>query len=748
MHFRGVETSLVWWCMKYWAVLVLAAATLALPLVGGSTMAQPATATVPASAPAVPGKGIEYARVDGRPLVMDLYLPKDVVSPPVVMRLTNRRELSSPINDKLLAKGYAVAVASWMPEGSEGFFGGYPRDFYACKAAVRHIRANAAAWHVDGSRIGVYGNGNAATLAALLGVTGESAGTEGRLGDHLDVGSQVRAVALIDGETDWRNAELYGDESVNDYSAAPYQFFSANIKEVPTLARQASAINYVRPRMPPVFMVDTNPLIHRGMYATWVESLKRAGVPVTFSEAAVKADFSEDQVADDVAAFFDQRLKPEKSELPDMTPAQEVDALIKAGLYKQARRIIDENLQATGGAGLTGAGATTRRDEWRKLLMQVSDNQAEAMAAKLIEARKSRDINEASRAMWSIREVVTDPTRLGQFQIEAVKFAHEFDNRATLYRQIDQLNKHVQDGDWPGADRMLKSITELTNLIGDKDDQNIIRVFAARYAVVRANAKESPPGIKLVSWASDFGQDLYGYWMDMRVAGVVQRFRYVPPGKFKAGSSKDEWGRQPDEPELKEVEIAKGFWLGEAECSQEFYEAVMGAEAEQSFFRGKQLPVENVSFQHVIAFMQKLGVESRMPTQEEYEYACRAGTTGTVAGTGRLGDMAWFWDEGMDLGNRGESPVLPELARMLGPKVRNSHPIKTKLPNAWGLYDMQGNVWEWCVGSSSVHGRDWHVARGGGFNSIPESCRPARAAWFSTEHESWNIGFRILVPAQ
>lgn len=707
-----------------------------------------ATASARAADNLVATKAIEYARVDGKPLLMDIYVPANAPAAPVVLRVGNRREPLSDVPQKLLAKGYAVAIATWMPETSEGIYGGFPRDFYACKAAVRHLRANAKDLKIDPDRIAISGVGNGATLAALVGVTGEAPGTEGRLGNHLETSSRVRAVALVDGVTDWRNAELYGDETVNDYRAAPYQLFSANIKEVPTLARQASAINYLRPRVPPVFMIDTNPLIHRGMYATWVESLKRAGVAVTFSEVPLGADFTEDQIADRLLTFLDERLKPEKDTLPALTPEQEVDALIRAGLFKQARRIIDENLQTTGGAGLTGGGAGPKRDTWRKLLQQVAENQSEAMATKLIEARKSHNYNEAARLMWTIREIVTDPARLGQYQIQAVDVARELDSRATVYRQVDSLNRHVQDGDWPGAERLFKSISELTALTGDKEDQQIIRAFAARYQQVRADPKSWPPGVRAVAWASGFGQDLYGYWMDMRIAGVTQRFRYIPPGKFLAGSPRDEWGRQADEQESKETIVEKGFWLAESECTQGFYEAVMGVTSEQSFFRGKNLPVENVSFQHVIGFMQKIGVDARMPSQEEWEYACRAGSTGPVAGTGKLGDMGWFWDEAQDQGGRSDAPNLPELARMLGPKGRYSHPVKSKLPNPWGVYDMQGNVWEWCQGSSSVHGRDWHVARGGGFNSIPESCRPARGAWFTTEHESWNIGFRILVPAQ
>jgi formylglycine-generating enzyme required for sulfatase activity len=92
--------------------------------------------------------------------------------------------------------------------------------------------------------------------------------------------------------------------------------------------------------------------------------------------------------------------------------------------------------------------------------------------------------------------------------------------------------------------------------------------------------------------------------------------------------------------------------------------------------------------------------------------------------------------------------ILNELETDRTPIARSTHPVKQKLPNKWGLYDMQGNVWEWCSGTSPEKPRDYHPLRGGSWISIPQSCRAAREAWAPVETESWNIGLRIIIPAQ
>lgn len=163
------------------------------------------------------------------------------------------------------------------------------------------------------------------------------------------------------------------------------------------------------------------------------------------------------------------------------------------------------------------------------------------------------------------------------------------------------------------------------------------------------------------------------------------RFTYIPAGRFKMGSPLSEKGRDDDEGPVHQVEI-KPFYMQTTEVTQRLWKAVMGYNP--SFFMADVLPVEQVSWNEVQLFLQRLneldpGKDYRLPTEAEWEYACRAETT-----------TRFPW--GNDVGYHS----LDIFAWITGGADGRTHPIGQKRPNAWGLYDMHGNVFEWC--------QDWY----------------------------------------
>ncbi len=239
--------------------------------------------------------------------------------------------------------------------------------------------------------------------------------------------------------------------------------------------------------------------------------------------------------------------------------------------------------------------------------------------------------------------------------------------------------------------------------------------------------------------------------VDLSAAGSTKFFRtvvdstpegfvYVPPGTFLMGSPIWEDGRDDDETQH-EVTLTRGFWISDHETTQAEYESVMGNNP--STFKGSQLPVEMVSWRNAVAYCEQLTAQERaagritsdeayrLPTESEWEYACRAGSTGAYCGD--LEAIAWFF------------PF----------SSFTTADVKSLKPNNWGLYDMSGNVAEWCedwygaypsgpvtdpTGPSSGQ---YRVFRGGSWNDGESNLRSAdRDGGLPDKHDSYSLGLR------
>ncbi|MBE6426678.1 MAG: hypothetical protein E7029_11985 [Planctomycetaceae bacterium] len=218
-----------------------------------------------------------------------------------------------------------------------------------------------------------------------------------------------------------------------------------------------------------------------------------------------------------------------------------------------------------------------------------------------------------------------------------------------------------------------------------------------------------------------------GELMVQKVGDIKYAFRWCPPGTFTRGEDEN----------AHKVTLTHGFWMLETQVTQAMWKNVM--KNEPSYFPGSQNPVERVKWTDCLEFCRKLsaklGLKVFLPTEAQWEYACRAGTEGDHAGV--LGKMAWY-----------------------GTNSKSTHPVKQKEPNAWSLYDMHGNVWEWCwdlYGAylpndvSDPQGPNcgkYRVRRGGGWNSDANDCGSAFRNYCPENYYFNNLGFRILIPEQ
>jgi formylglycine-generating enzyme required for sulfatase activity len=194
-------------------------------------------------------------------------------------------------------------------------------------------------------------------------------------------------------------------------------------------------------------------------------------------------------------------------------------------------------------------------------------------------------------------------------------------------------------------------------------------------------------GFRKPGWADAIGVDRYGIYADFSIKKVVQRMRLILPGEFMMGSPANEPERDDDE-QLHEVMLTRGFWLADTACTQALWQAVMGENP--SRFKGVDRPVENVSWKNCLEFIDKInslkpGLNLRLPLEAEWEYACRADTQTHFC----FGDNITT----EQVNYHGEYPYTGgEKGKYRGETVE----VKSLPCNAWGLYQMHGNVWERC----------------------------------------------------
>jgi sulfatase modifying factor 1 len=231
-------------------------------------------------------------------------------------------------------------------------------------------------------------------------------------------------------------------------------------------------------------------------------------------------------------------------------------------------------------------------------------------------------------------------------------------------------------------------------------------------------------------------------WTDP-VTGM--KFLWIPPGSFEMGSTRIE-----DANPVRTVNISRGFWMGQFEVTQAQWRAVTGKAP--SSFKGDSLPVEQISGDDVDSFIRKLNALGRggfrLPTEAEWEYACRAGTT-----------SEFCYGDSLDSSQANFDGNFPYGGAKDGVYREKTMPVGSFRPNAWGLYDLHGNVWELC---SDWYDPDYYrsrpnpdndprgpsdgsfgVERGGAWRNVADECRSASRSRYLPGFRYNSIGVRL-----
>jgi formylglycine-generating enzyme required for sulfatase activity/tRNA A-37 threonylcarbamoyl transferase component Bud32 len=304
-----------------------------------------------------------------------------------------------------------------------------------------------------------------------------------------------------------------------------------------------------------------------------------------------------------------------------------------------------------------------------------------------------------------------------------------------------QISQKVNDAILKGMEldyqNRPQSITEWFRFLGIQSQNNHLKTFT--FEVVTTNEEGSI--IKKRNHSAN-------YFVEDLGNGVKLEMVEIPAGTFYMGSPENEVGRNDSEGPQHQVNVPN-FFIGKYPLTQAQYQAIIGNNP--AHFKGNNRPVERVSWNNAVAFCQKLsqktGKNYKLPSEAQWEYACRAGTT-----------TPFYFGESItpDLVNYDGNGVYAAAPK--GQYRKQTTDVGTFPPNAFGLYDMHGNVWEWCEddwqenyinapvnGSALISRSDYKLLRGGSWNDFPGYCRSACRFNYSLDYHDYDlIGFRVV----
>ena len=313
-------------------------------------------------------------------------------------------------------------------------------------------------------------------------------------------------------------------------------------------------------------------------------------------------------------------------------------------------------------------------------------------------------------------------------------------SEARAIRSANRESNHPSYRDWGIGFRCVRGLTGAEPEDNTKRELEQPREFRRPFVIRSDVERISITPLRRPIWASSIGRDNFGLWSEFRFgdgAGVAtQRMRWIIPGRFAMGSAQDENGSESGEQPQHEVAISKGFWLFDTPCRQDLWSTVMGFNP--SSFRGDHQPVENVSWIDAKEFIHRInqsltGLELSLPTEAQWEYACRAGTITPYS----FGNTISTSQVNFSTDRTVSCASLPA--------------------NPWGLYEMHGNVWEWCEDSHRTYSGHSVIdptgpattdlrrtLRGGSWDRPVENARSANRHVQNMHYKANNIGFRCV----
>ncbi|UJS24068.1 formylglycine-generating enzyme family protein [Thiothrix winogradskyi] len=304
----------------------------------------------------------------------------------------------------------------------------------------------------------------------------------------------------------------------------------------------------------------------------------------------------------------------------------------------------------------------------------------------------------------------------------------------------------------------------LSNSVDGKVVNNYLRLLADKTVNLERHNEDltknsfseiphnSPSMQHKLLWRESVKKDQYGEYAELVLRGVSSRFRWIKPGSFLMGSPISEFGRNIDENQH-DVTLTQGFWMADTACTQALWLAVMGSNP-SNFSQNLQNPVDSVSWEDVQVFLQRannsdLGGVLRLPSEAEWEYACRAGT-----------DTPFAFGANITPGEVNYDGNYPYANGIEGLYCAETRSVKSLRANAWGLYQMHGNVWEWCQdwyggypsfpvsnpkgAESGIYGV-LRVLRGGSWYNVARHVRSANRRSNPPDIRNSSIGFRLVL---